>query len=361
LAVFLAGYYIKSIPQNGTAFALFIIVPVLIVSLSVLLFGEMLPRFMAGFAPEKTVAVTLPVLKIFHFLLRPFIFLAMRFGSFLRTVFQLDANSKGMTEDELRIALMEGEKSGIVESAERTMVEAVLYLGDRPVGAFMTHRSDVQYLDINDPPQEIRAKALEFRNQRCYPVTNGSPDEIVGAVYLEDIILDQSKDNPQGLTAIMKKAQFVPQTMSALKAFESFKQGQANFLFVIDEYGGLAGVISIRALMEEIVGELEAPHHNEKPLIRQENGTWIADGLLNIDEAAETLFLPSLADENSSYHTLAGFVLSLAGELPQAGDSFKYEGYRFTVQNMDGNRIDKLLIVNEGDNESISGNSTKNS
>jgi putative hemolysin len=148
--------------------------------------------------------------------------------------------------------------------------------------------------------------------------------------------------------------------MSALKVFESFKNGQANFLFVIDEYGGLAGLISIRDLIEEIVGELPLPQQDDKPLIKQENGTWTADGLLNIDDAAEILLLPSLADEHLSYHTLAGFVLSLAGELPCAGDSFLYQGYRFTVQNMDGNRIDKLTITNEGENAGISGNSTKN-
>jgi putative hemolysin len=273
----------------------------------------------------------------------------VHFSSFLRKIFHLETGRRDITEDELRLALMEGEKSGIVESAERTMVEGVFYLGDRPVSAFMTHRSEIQCLDINDSAEETRAKVLEYRNQRCFPVTNGSPDEIIGTVYLEDIILDQAVEKPRGLTAIMKKAQFVPETMSALKAFESFKQGQANFLFVIDEYGGLAGTISVRALLEEIVGDLSAPQHKEKPLIKRENGAWVADGQLNIDDVADVLLLPSLADEHPDYHTLAGFILSLSGELPRAGDNFFYQGYKFTVRNMEGNRIDKVLIeTNEG-------------
>jgi putative hemolysin len=134
--------------------------------------------------------------------------------------------------------------------------------------------------------------------------------------------------------------------MSALKAFESFKQGQADFLFVMDEYGGLAGVISIRTLVEEIVGELSAPKTCEEPLSRQADGSLLADGTLNIDDAlkALSLVLPEEADAAGEFHTLAGFILYLAGELPGIGDSFDYRGYRFIVKEMDGNRIDKILI-----------------
>ena len=266
--------------------------------------------------------------------------------NFLKKLF---FKEKKITEDELRQTLIDGEKSGIVESNERTMVEGVFYLGDRPVGAFMTHRSEIQWLDVNDSYDENKAKALEYRAQRCFPVVDGSPDEIIGAVYLEDIILDYFDTNPKGLRAIMSKAQFVPETMSALKAFESFKQGQANFLFVMDEYGGLAGVISIRALVEEIVGELSSPAQKEEPFIRREDGSFLAEGSLNIDDAAKALSLTGLGDDETvsagEYHTLAGFILYLAGELPRVGDSFEYQSYRFKVVEMNGNRIDKIDIT----------------
>jgi putative hemolysin len=149
----------------------------------------------------------------------------------------------------------------------------------------------------------------------------------------------------------MKKAQFVPETISALKAFESFKKGEANFLFVIDEYGGFAGIISVRDLVEEIVGELSAPRPEEKAVTTREDGTWLADGGLNIDDAAKYFALSSLAEEHSDYHTLAGFVLSLAGEVPRTGESFSYRGFRFKVVEMDGNRIDKIVIYPPEDDE----------
>jgi putative hemolysin len=241
---------------------------------------------------------------------------------------------------------MEGEKSGIVESKERTMVEGVFYLGDRSLGAFMIHRSEIQWLDINDAPHDIRAKAIEFRSQRCFPVADGGLDAIMGAAYTEDIYLDFASPQPAGLRAIMKKPLFAPETMPALKAFETFRRGEANFIFVMDEYGGFAGMVWLQDLMEEIVGELTSPVNEEKQAVQLEDGSWLIDGSMNTDDAASLLSLPGLAD-SGDYHTLAGFVLSLAGELPRAGDSFNYSGCKFTVIDMDGNRIDKIGIRNE--------------
>ena len=347
LAAMFAGFtimrYLETAWISRLAGTLTVAVSAFVLGITTALLGDALPKLISRTKPEKIAASLLPLIKVFSVPMLPFILPALKFASFFNLAFHSEIDDNSITEDELRSALLEGEKSGIVESKERTMVEGVFYLGDRPVGAFMTHRSEIQWLDCNAPYEEIREKALEYRHQRCFPVVSGSPDEIAGAVYLEDIILDQAQSAPRGLRAIMKKAQFVPETMSALKAFESFKQGQADFLFVMDEYGGLAGIISITALVEEIVGELSSPIQNKEPLIPQEDGSWLADGTLNIDDAAKALSLTGLPEEGD-FHTLAGFVLFLAGELPGIGDSFEYQGYRFKVKEMDGNRIDKLVI-----------------
>ena len=330
----------------------------LILGIIIAVLGNALPKLLARTKPEKIAAFLLPAMKIFSYAVLPFTQAALKFASFFNIKFRPEIDDNNITEeelqDELRHTLIEGEKSGIVESKERTMVEGVFYLGDRPVGAFMTHRSDIQLIDINDPYEEIRAKALEYREQQCFPVVNGSPDEIAGAVFLEDIIINYADNasaagkSPQALRAIMKKALFVPETMPAIKAFESFKHGRTNFLFVMDEYGGLAGIISVRALVEEIVGELSAPAVKEEPIIKQQDGSWLADGTLNIDDAAGALSLSGL-DEEGDFHTLAGFILHLAGELPKVGDSYGYHGYKFKVVDKDGNRIDKVLITKNDD------------
>jgi putative hemolysin len=315
-----------------------------------LLFGEILPRIITNRNPEQIAAALLPVFNVFALPVLPLYLLSKTAAGKLRPLFS--HRTGNMTEEELHLALVEGEKSGIVESKELTMVEGVFYLGDRPLGTFMTHRRDIQWLDINAPMQDIRAKAMEHRTQHCFPVADGTLDAIIGAAYIEDIILDYASESPAGLKAVIKKALLVPETMPALKAFESFRRtfiddtpsldGEGNFLFVMDEYGGFAGMISVRNLMEEIVGELAAPRQEEKPAVQQEDGSWLASGGMNVDDAAELFSLPSPAP--GDYHTLAGFVLSLAGELPCAGDSFLYQGCRFTVLEMDGNRINKISV-----------------
>jgi putative hemolysin len=333
--------YFHDINMSLPAFP--VVITIVFFVLCAILFTVLIPKSVSAAAPEKTAAFLLPLVKLANIPLKPFFLLGNRFFNIFKISIAREADDSGITEDEIRNFLIEGEKSGVVESSERTMVEGVFYLGDRPVSAFMTHRSEIQWLDCNAPYKQIRDTALEYRTQRCFPVVNENPDEIVGAVYLEDIILDYMLPKPLGLRAIMKKAQFVPETISALKAFESFKHGEANFLFVIDEYGGLSGIISIRALVEEITGELTSSAKKEEPVIRQEDGSWLADGTLNFDDAAKTFSLTGIS-EDRDFNTLAGFILSLSGELPGTGDSIEYQNYRFTVKEMDGNRIDKLII-----------------
>jgi len=327
---------------------LWMVISAIIIGVIITLLADNLPKLLSKIMPEKIAAFLLPVMKFFSFFMLPFTLPTVKFNSFINSKIRSEIDDTNITEeelqDELRNTLIEGEKSGVVESGERDMVEGVFYLGDRPVRAFMTHRSEIQLLDINAPYDEIRAKAVEYREQRCFPVVNASPDEIVGAVYTEDIILDYALAAPLGLRAIMKKAQFVPETMPAIKAFESFKQGQSYYLFVMDEYGGLAGLLSITSLVEEIVGELSVSAANEEPLLKQEDGSFLADGTLNIDDAAKALGLTGFGEEKD-FHTLAGLILNIAGELPRVGDSFNYQGYKFKVIDKDGNRIDKILVT----------------
>lgn len=315
--------------------------PLVLLAAAFLAFSEIIPRIIAPLNPEGIALFAYPAVSFLCLPWKP-----------LETLFSLvphPANEEG--EEEFRLALEEGEKSGAVESGERSMVEGLLYLGDKPVSAFMTHRSEVQYLDIGAEPEEARNKALQFRAQGFFPVVREMQDDIAGTVSTEDIFIALSRNVPsapsgirdfewKGLAAIMKEPHFIPETMSALKAFEAFRREKEEFLCVMDEYGGFAGTLRIYDLMEEIVGELAAPA--EVPLQRREDGSWLADGGLSIDDLAKELGFESPSD--GGYHTLAGFVLKLAGEIPRRGDFFRWGGYQFKVLNLDGNRIGKVLI-----------------
>jgi len=266
------------------------------------------------------------------------------FLELLKNKLHIGASKRKMTEEEFRNALLEGEKSGVMESRERTMVEGVFYLGDKQVGAFMNHRSEINWLDINAGPEEARVAAEKSGSQNCFPVVDGSLDEVKGAVQVKDIFRALLNDSWPGLKSIMRSPYFIPETMSALKAFEAFKKTDAGDLFVMDEYGGFSGTLTVRNLIEEIVGELSAPASGEAAIVLQEDGSWLADGGINIDDAARELGLEKLGEEQGEYHTLAGFILYLAGEIPRTGAHFDYRGYRFKVLKLDHNRINKVMI-----------------
>jgi putative hemolysin len=288
-------------------------------------------------APELILVHALPLISLLRAIFGPLI----RIGSRGKPDRQ---GNGGMTEDELRIALREGEKSGIVESEERTMVEGVFYLGDRPVGAFMTHRSEIHWLDIDADAEKVRSMAIERRAQQFFPVASGTLDQIAGVVSVQDILIAFMEDAWTGLKALMIPPRFVPETMPSIRAFEAFKRGDSAFLLVIDEYGGFAGALTVRDLIEEIVGELSASASASDDILAQGDGSYLADGSVNIDDIAEILPIAGFPGSPQEYHTLAGFILELAGEIPQAGAVFERNGYRFTVMDMDGNRINKVLI-----------------
>jgi putative hemolysin len=314
---------------------------IVLLALSFIIFSELLPRAVSSINPEKILLPLLSLLSVLALPWKPLYLLVSRFS-----------DKRNMDEEEFLEALEEGEKTGAVETKERSMVEGVLYLGDRPVSAFMTHRADIEWLDINASREEVREKALAFHSQDFFPVIQGTQDNIAGVVSVYDILAALAEENAasswKGLAAIMKKPRFIPETLSALKAFEAFKQENEYNLCVMDEYGGFAGSLRIRDLIEEIVGELgNAPE--EKPVVAQEDGSWYADGSISLDELAEMPGLEEMEKEQGKdYHTLAGFILKLAGEIPRAGEHFTWEDFCFTIIRLDGNRIDKVRISKRG-------------
>jgi putative hemolysin len=253
-------------------------------------------------------------------------------------------SSRSMTGEGLRIALEAGEKSGVVESEKRTMLEGVIHLGEKPVGALMTHRSEIEWLDIEAGVEEAKTAAENAVYQNFLPVVRGDLDDVAGAVSVRDLLRSLLDSPWPGLKPLLRPPYFIPETMSPVKAFKALKKADANDLFVMDEYGGFAGILTIRSLIEEIVGELSAASDDEETIVRQEDGTWIADGGISVEDAAEELGLKSLGAKSLEYHTLAGFILDLAGEIPRPGAHFDYAGYRFKIASLDGNRIDKIII-----------------
>jgi putative hemolysin len=330
---------------------------ILLLSVAVVVLGIFIPRIVAAAAPEKVIARFLPWIHFLTLPCRPLLGLYSLIDTLARRLFRMNsAGAAGMTEDDLRGALAEGERSGVVESKERTMVEGVFYLGDRPAGAFMTHRSEIQWLDTHADLGEIRETIGEHGDQGCFPVAEDTLDNIQGALYREDFFRalaeglprepgqGQTEDISRWLKPLIRRVPFIPETMSALKAFEAFRKGNTDYLFVMDEYGGFSGILSIRDLVEEIVGELSMAAPEDEEIRPQGDGVWIAGGSVNFDDALKVLELGQPGGEYPDFHTLAGFILSIAEEIPRPGARFVYGNYEFKILDMDGNRIDRVMI-----------------
>lgn len=318
---------------------------VLSITILSIVLGELTPKRLALSRPEPIAATVVPVLELIAVIFRPIVsFLSYATSLILKLLRVAETSDQAITEEEIRGVLLEGERHGIVEKNERSMVEGVFYLGDRPVETFMTHRSELAWLEQDADPQTVRSVALTAMDQTIFPVAVESLDDVVGVVSARELLASLLDGSYAGLKPLIRKPNFVPGTMPALKAFDVFKQDGTDTLLVIDEYGGMAGTLSIRDLVEEIVGELSSPGGEEEEIVKREDGSYLLGGLLNVDDFTELFGLEKFIPEHREYHTLAGFILDVLGVIPRTGETFSWQGFRFEIVDMDGNRIDKVLV-----------------
>jgi magnesium and cobalt exporter, CNNM family len=245
-----------------------------------------------------------------------------------------------VTEEEIQLLIDQGTQAGVFEEAEHDMVEGVFSLADQRVYSLMTPRPDIVWLDIEDSIDEIRQKISECNYSR-FPVRQGSLDSIIGIVKARDLLVRSLNSEPIQLKDLLKPAFFVPETMLASRALEILKEKGTDILLVIDEFGALQGLLTINDILEEIVGEMEI---DEPQAMQRQDGSWLLDGMLEVDEFKEIFDLPVLPHEDE-YETLSGFVMMSLGRVPQPTDRFEWHGLKFEVMDMDGRRVDKVLVT----------------
>jgi putative hemolysin len=245
-----------------------------------------------------------------------------------------------VTEEELHLLIDQGTQAGVFEEAEQDMVEGIFSLGDSRVYSLMTPRTELVWLDITDTTEEIRQKIAECPFSR-FPVRQDSLETIVGIVKSRDLLVESLSGKQIELKNLLKPAFFIPETMFASRALELFKEKNTELLLVVDEFGGLQGLLTINDILEEIVGAME---FEEPQATQRQDGSWLLDGMLEVDEFKELFEFNSLPHEDE-YETLSGFMMTSLGRVPQAADNFDWNGYRFEVMDMDGRRVDKVLVT----------------
>jgi len=318
-----------------------ILIGVLPITYLSLVLGELVPKRLAMRDPEgisSSIAGTMFFLtKIFSPLVR---FLSFSTESVLRVLGVKISEEPPVTEEEIQLLIDQGTQAGVFEESEQDMVEGVLSLGDQRVYSLMTPRTDIVWLDIDDTIEEIRAKIGENDFSR-FPVRQGTLDVILGIVKARDLLVPILGGEKINLKEMLKPAFYVPETMFASRALEILKEKGTDMLLVIDEFGGLQGLLTINDILEEIVGEMEL---DEPQATQRQDGSWLLDGMLEVDEFKEIFDFHSLPHEDE-YETLSGFVMVSLGRVPQVTDHFEWNSFNFEVIDMDGRRVDKVLVT----------------
>lgn len=308
--------------------------------------GELVPKRLALRNPERFAAALARPMSLLASVARPLVrLLTLATMFFLRVLgIKGDLSETTVTEEEIKVLVEQGAQAGVFEEVERDMVESIFRFGDKQLRSLMTPRTEIAWLDINDPEEVIRETISQSHHSR-FPVCDGTLDRVIGTVDAKDLLPDSWAGKPFDLRAVLRPPLFLPETMLALRALERFKQTGIQGALLVDEFGGVEGMVTLIDMMEAIVGDIPtAEEIAEPPIVEREDGSYLVDGSLDVDDLKDLLDVDELPDEGD-YQTLGGFIVSLIGRLPRVGDRVEWEDYRFEVVDMDGNRIDKVLIA----------------
>ena len=330
---------IPAVQTYSEALALGIVV--MVITVLSLWLGELVPKRMALHNPEQIARIVAGPMTFISKVFSPLVRILSRSTDFVLNLFGVKAsNEPPITEEEFQVLLDQGTQAGVFEESEQDMVEGVFRLGDQRVYSLMTPRTEIVWLDIDETIEEIRAK-IAANDYSRFPVRQDTLDVILGIVKARDLLVPSLKGETIRLKDLLKPAYFIPETMLASKALEIFKESHTDILLVIDEFGGLQGLLTINDIVEEIVGEMGL---GEPQATQRQDGSWLLDGMLEVDEFKDIFNLNALPHEDE-YETLSGFVMMSLGRVPKTADNFEWKGYRFEVIDMDGRRVDKVLVT----------------
>jgi putative hemolysin len=332
------------IAPHGSAVSLFIVV--LAITYLSLIIGELVPKQIALNHAERIAAAVAPFMRALSWLGAPLVHLLSLSTQVVLRLFGIQPSAEtSVTEEEIKLMIEQGTQEGVFEPTEQEMVERVFRLGDRTASALMTPRPDVVWLDPNEPAEEIQKK-ITADSHTHYPVAEGQIDHIIGLVNSKDLLSQNLSCRPIDLRSVLRPALFIPESMSALDVLERLKKKRTHVAFVIDEHGGFQGLVTTSDILEAIVGDIPMPDETEESdIIQREDGSWLVDGKVQADELKQLLQMNELPFEDEHlYQTLGGLVMAFLGRIPKSGDHFDWIGFRFEVMDMDGHRVDKVLI-----------------
>jgi putative hemolysin len=312
-----------------------------------LIIGELVPKRLALNNAERVASTVAGPMSFLSLLTWPLVrLLGISTDFVLRLLRVKPSDEPFVTAEEIMVMVEQGADAGLFERSEQDLIERVLALDERRVDSFMTPRNKIIALDIKATIDDVRNKLLDSRHSR-FPVVDGDLDNVLGIVRAKDILTQSLAGQPFDLRSLLRPALFLPEVITALETLERFKQESTHVALILDEFGGIQGMITHNDVLEAIVGydpSQEAPA--EPQVMRRADGSWLVDGLTAIEDFEDVLDLDTLReDAGRRYQTVGGLVMSEVGGVPSTGQIFTWRGLRFEVVDMDGRRVDKVLVT----------------
>jgi magnesium and cobalt exporter, CNNM family len=317
---------------------------VLVITYFSIVLGELVPKRLGQLDPEAVARRVARPMQWLALIAKPFVkLLAGSTTLVLRALGVKDDRARPVTEEEIHALLVEGSETGVIEEHEHDMVRNVFRLDDRQIGSLMVPRRDVVYLDA-DVPWEQSVKRIEQHDHTRYPVVRGGFRNIVGFISARQILRALIAGKLPDLTKDLQPPVFVPESLTGMELLQNMRASGVQIAFVVDEYGEVLGIVTLRDVLEAITGEFRSGRAEDQWAIKREDGSWLLDGLIPVPELKDRLELKELPEEER-YNTLSGMLMMLLGRLPQTADHVEWQGWRFEIVDMDGKRIDKVLAT----------------
>lgn len=327
--------------------AIGVAIVVLAITYFSLVIGELVPKRIALNNAEKLAAsLAGPMLFISRLAMPVVAFLSFSTDTVLRLLGIKPTHEPSVSEEEIKILIDEGRRSGVFEDVEQKIVERVFRLSDRTVNSLMTHRSEMVFLDAEDPFEDNMNKIIASGHSN-FVVCRGEIDQVVGIARAKDMLAEWVTGKPTSIKTSAQLPPFVPEGMNALDVVEHLREVKSPIALVVDEYGSIAGMVTFTDILEAIVGDIPGMdvEGDEPDAMQREDGSWLFDGLMSVDELLLLLDLDELPEEDASYETVGGLVMAQLERIPELGDRFEWENFRFEVIDMDGHRVDKILVT----------------
>ena len=318
---------------------------IVIVTYLSLIVGELVPKQFALRSPEPIAVLMARPMQWLSRLTAPFVWLLDRTSALIFKVLGLDRESKNqVTAEELHLVVAEAQTAGVLEEDERAIISGIVRLADRPVREVMTPRTDIDWIDVGASAEKIHKTLLESPHSRL-PVADGSIENVVGVIQVRDVLIATLNGDPIDLKHLCRRAQVIPDLMDAIDALAVLRSADVPLALVHDEYGHLDGIVTPGSILAALAGTFahDVELGEEPPLVEREDGSWLVSGAASADMLVDRLGIRM--GEDRDYSTVAGFALSVLKHIPETGETFRHDGWKFEIVDMDGRKIDKLIAT----------------